>query len=343
MRVGKQIPLEHARKLLRWTYNLRYPARLFGTTTIVAIATLLRWLFDPYMGGHFYTLFIASVAIVSLIFNHLTGLYALGLSAVLAVYLFMEPRYTWIIPETEQAAFFVFLVVSLTLIAVSEIVRMLANALNNADDEKAVLLRELHHRTKNYLQMVSAAIRLSVSNTTHAEVLRSLESVAERVENIGHVGQLLDTADRKGFVDANDYFNKLVHFVSASLIGTRDVAITCHAETILIDRMTAEAMGIVVHELITNALKYAFPSGTSGSIAVELVRKSKGCLCLTVLDNGVGCPPDFVMGTGLRLVSTLVRIRGGSVDIQNTAPGCKVVVHFPESTVNSSAGRSAQQ
>lgn len=318
--------MENLRKLLRWTEGLSYPLRIFYATLVVAAVTLIRWLLKDYMNGHFYTLFLVAVTICAVVLDRKMGIYALVLSCLAA---FIDRRFGLFVEPAERVSLLVFIISSFVLIAVGEFFRGLADALNDADDAKTTLLRELRHRTRNYQQIVIAAVRVAAANATHDETKGRLASVAQQIESIGRIGEALETRDKKGFFDARQYFERLVSVIAASLVGARPLAVDCRAEAVPIEHETAELLGIVVNELITNAMKYAFPDNRTGSVTVEFARRPGGGMRLTVSDNGIGRSAHAAKGTGLGLVSALVKMRGGTVDIQDANPGCRVVVRLP--------------
>jgi two-component system, sensor histidine kinase PdtaS len=317
--------MERVRKLLRWSCGLSRFERLLGATLVVGIITLIQLLLDPFMGGHIYILFVLAVAICASVFQHMTGFYALVLSSLAVSYLFNEPRFTLGMSVTDVVSLAVFVVTSIIIIAICEIVWMLAHSLNKADDEKAMLLRELNHRIRNNLQLISASVHLSTFDEKNSALKDRLETVAQRIDTIGYIGQAL-SSDKSGVSDARKYFDGLIGDISASTIGARPIAVTHRIQAVPIKRAAAETLGIAINELITNAVKYAFPYGRSGKIEIDFTHKPAGVYSLTVADDGVGCLPGFTKGAGLEMVSTLVGIYGGSVEIQDTAPGCKVTV-----------------
>lgn len=313
------------RELLRWTKGLSYPARLAGAFAVVATATFLERLLWRWTVDHPYALFLTALVIASLVFQK-TGFFALLLATFSILFFFTKPPFSLLMTMKEVDDLFIFLGTGLVIVTIGEVFRVQTDKLDDAEKRSAALLRELNHRTKNYFQMVGAAIQLEALKAKHPETRASLENVTERVMTVSRIAQALHQPGAEGLYDAGGLLEELTEGMAASLAGQRDIAIACKAEAVPLDRQTAEVLGIAANELITNAIKYAFPGRSGGTVNLEFVDVPGEGPRLTVADDGIGCPDTTGGGTGLSLVSSIVRMAGGRLEVQDNRPGCKVVV-----------------
>jgi two-component sensor histidine kinase len=199
-----------------------------------------------------------------------------------------------------------------------------------AEKAKAVLLMELAHRTKNNLAMISAMMRLQAKRPG-ANASEALDDMAARIQVMAQVyDHLTIRADRK-VVDARQYLTEICQHLSASISGTSPVAITAHADELYIHSEHAVPIAIILNELITNSLKYAFPDGRPGHIHVEL--HSDGEIALAVTDNGIGLKDHASEGVGSRVVSLLTQQLGGALHYESLEQGCRATLRMPKPNI----------
>lgn len=171
--------------------------------------------------------------------------------------------------------------------------------------EKEVLLREIHHRVKNNLTVVTALIEMQAEETTNAEALNLFRDVRNRVLAMSMVHEDLYQSDNLARIEFGPYLERLLANIRQGFAGGT-VVVTVEAENIFLDVNKAIPCGLIVAELATNACKYAFPSsvppseGGPNELRVAMRRRDAE-YTLTVSDNGVGLPPDF----DIRRVKTL--------------------------------------
>ncbi len=206
-------------------------------------------------------------------------------------------------------------------------------ALGAALKENRTLFRELQHRIKNTLTMISGIVSYSVSDSRSPETLASLQGVLARIRSVSDLYSLLYSSESQGEVRLDEYFGKVVAGLE-SLV--KDIRITSGFDPVAVSAADAAPLGIVLAELVTNAIKYAFPDGQSGVISVTLRRTARDAR-LEVADDGVGLPPGFALcansGTGLSLVSGLAAQVSGHFSIENGVTGTICVVEFPLASV----------
>lgn len=184
--------------------------------------------------------------------------------------------------------------------------------------EKEVLLKEVHHRVKNNLQVISSLLNLEAGRVTNPEAIAALRASQSRVRSIAafHEGvyQIHDLAH----VDMDRYFSDLTRSLSVTYGSSGDgVSTRIDAAGVVLSANLAIPCGLIVNELVTNAFKHAFPGGR-GAIDVSLKRDADR-LTLRVADDGVGLPAGFdragLCSLGLELVETLSEQIGGAVHL----------------------------
>ncbi len=188
-------------------------------------------------------------------------------------------------------------------------------------DQNELLLKEIHHRVKNSLQTISSLLHLQSAHIKDEDVRQAVAEGQHRVESMALIHQKLYQRDNLAAIEMRDYLQHLVQ----SLIDTFDadperIRFDLDMPELELDVDTAVPLGLIVNELITNSLKYAFPKGRSGIITVSLTRKGEG-LELFVGDNGAG-KTTTSGGTsfGSQLVKLLTVQLGGKLE-QGTEQG----------------------
>ena len=198
--------------------------------------------------------------------------------------------------------------------------------------EKETLLKEIHHRVKNNLQVIASLLRLQSRYLKDAESRAIFEESQNRVHSISLVHEKLYRADNLARIDFNDYLVTLTKGLTDSWRGTDSpIHVEVDAEGVQLSVDTAIPCGLIVTELVTNALKHAFPNGSGGNIRVTALANREGWLKLTVADDGKGLPEklDFRKSgsLGLELVNSLVRQLGAKLEIRRS-PGATFQIEF---------------
>ena len=198
-------------------------------------------------------------------------------------------------------------------------------AAKNAENE--LLLKEIHHRVKNNLEVVSGLLALQSAQIDDPNTKEAMQESQNRVQSIGIVHQKLYQGENLGSIEMKDYFLNLSESILDSFGAAKRVTIECSMEKIDIDIDTAVPLGLIVNELLTNTLKYAFPNGQDGKVLIKL-QKNKDGLHLEVSDNGVG-KSGLTQGTGFggQLISLLTRQLGGSMR-EETTNGTSIFFDF---------------
>ncbi len=196
----------------------------------------------------------------------------------------------------------------------------------NAQNE--LLLKEIHHRVKNNLEMVSSLLMLQSRQINDPDVRRVMEEGQNRVQSIGLVHQKLYQGENLAGIEMKDYFILL----SESILDTFDtedrIQIECIMDKLEMDVDTAVPIGLIVNELLTNAMKYAFPDGRHGRVRIQLEVLHDEYLRLEVADNGIGKTAQ-IKGTGFgsQLITLLTRQLGGTLQ-EEVKDGTRVCLEF---------------
>jgi PAS domain S-box-containing protein len=195
----------------------------------------------------------------------------------------------------------------------------------------AVLLQELGHRIKNSLQIIISMVTLEARNQKSGEGKAALERMSHRIAALGRLYSILGDTNAVKEVDAATYLEALCRDLIESVQKENGISIALKTdienEALPADR--AIPLGLIVNELVTNAVKYAFPSETRGTVAVTL-KRIPGELRLTVADDGQGADPQRAdSGLGGRLVDAFARQLGGQVERVSSNKGTSVCLKLP--------------
>jgi two-component sensor histidine kinase len=211
--------------------------------------------------------------------------------------------------------------------------------------EKAILLQELQHRVANSLQIIASVILQSARKSTSEETRLMLTDTHSRVMSVAALQQQL-AASRLGEVALAPYLTQLCRSIAASMIqDPTQLALRVEVDDSATSADTSVSLGLIVTELVINALKHAFPGARSGTIMVGY--ESHGAnWTLTVRDNGVGMPADAASATpglGTSIVEALAKQLHARIEVDSPGRGTRVsVIHSPLSAVrNPALGESA--
>jgi two-component sensor histidine kinase len=173
--------------------------------------------------------------------------------------------------------------------------------------EREVLLREVHHRVKNNLQVISSLINLQRSRLSESEGREALRQCQARVLTIARVHELLYRADDASRIPLAEYVANLVEGIDDIASLAPRVRIETDVDDVLLSVESGGPCGLILNELITNALKHGFVGGRSGTICVRVRRSQPRLLTLEVSDDGVGLPQNFDANQSASLGLTITR------------------------------------
>lgn len=280
---------------------------------------------SPYTGPNSFIYFIPPILLSAIIFDRGSGIVATVLSMTL-----VGLRLDWSLgPAKHVAALTLFAVVALFVVIVGESMRKALERLAEAHSELQVLLDEQGHRIKNDLAISSSLIALQARSQPDPAVQSALESAVTRLHVIARsYDHLRVSAEEDQVTDMQEYLTEVCWKLGETLRGIRPIAVIVNAESVLVDARKANRIGLLVNELVTNAMKYAFPNEMGGTISVRLGQGANG-LKLVVEDDGVGFPSEPHGGLGTRLTELLVQQLGGSITRKELDPGCQITINVP--------------
>ena len=199
-------------------------------------------------------------------------------------------------------------------------------------DQKELLLRELHHRVKNNLQIILSLINLQSNGIKDKQDLEIFRESQSRVKSLAIIHEKLYQSADFASINFKEYIQSLVNYLLSYYSTTSIMVDTDVEKDIVLNMDTAVPCGLIINELVTNSIKFAFPGGKTGKIYINL-RHEDGSLTLIVGDNGVGLPDDVDFKNskklGLQLVKTLTDQLEGEIEY-NGKNGTEFKIKFNE-------------
>lgn len=188
-------------------------------------------------------------------------------------------------------------------------------------NEKEVLLREIHHRVKNNMQIISSLLSLQAQSLPDPEIKSMFRESQDRIRTMALVHEKLYQTKDLSRIDFAEYIRSLAAYLFRTyLTEAGRVQLKTDMDKTFLDINTSIPCGLIVNELVSNALKHAFPDERKGEIAIELRESEGGTLRLTVRDNGIGFPEGADLRTtdtlGLQIVTLLVDQIDGKIDVK---------------------------
>jgi two-component system, sensor histidine kinase PdtaS len=326
--------LRNIRAMRRWP--------LWWRLVIAGLALAATCLFqiplEQEVPGEPFLLFFLVVIGMTLAFGTGVGFACVGLSTFLSLY-FFEPFGTlalrhaadlikielYAILASGCVASFAFIINS--LIAANE----KAEALKGMDESKSILLQELAHGVANNFATVAALIRIKSGLILDAEARSVLDEALEQVTVMGRVHRRLRAGDREASLDSAAFIQELCEDFKVMVRG-RPLSIECRADSRLLTMDQAVALGLLVNELVTNAMKHAFPDGRAGHIRIGFeVLKYQWRLSVGDDGNGFQHRSTVVVGAGQgqELVRGLSRQLGGDLQFETTERGTTFRLSVP--------------
>jgi len=198
--------------------------------------------------------------------------------------------------------------------------------------EKEVLLREIHHRVKNNLQIITSLLRLQSSRVKEDDVQEMFKTAQSRIRTMALIHEKLYQSQDLSKIDLSQYIRNLtIHLLNIYRTDPKKVDLKIEIGDVYLDINTAIPCGLIINELVSNSLKYAFPGKRRGTIQIELNKDQKGKHVLLVKDNGVGLPEALnVEATdtlGLQLVNDLTKQIQGKLSWESK-PGTRFKIVF---------------
>jgi two-component sensor histidine kinase len=197
--------------------------------------------------------------------------------------------------------------------------------------EKEVLLKEIHHRVKNNLQVIVSLLSLQSEYLAGSGVLTTLEDMKNRVRSIAAIHEMLYGSADLSRVDFAAYLDSIAQDLASFYAeSAHRIRLLVNSENISLDITQAVPCGLIVNEILTNSFKHAFPNNRSGSIEVAFRCVNEECI-LEIADNGIGLPenvePQKSSSMGLQLLALLVRQLRGRLETHRDS-GARFVITF---------------
>ncbi|MBR9846174.1 MAG: sensor histidine kinase, partial [Algicola sp.] len=193
----------------------------------------------------------------------------------------------------------------------------LNSELDTKNQQNELLLKEIHHRVKNNLELVKSLIALQSAQLEDSPTKDAMIASQNRVQSMGIIHQKLYQGKNLGSIDMKDYFVNLSDGILDTFNAEDKVKIECAMDQLELDVDTAVPIGLIVNELLTNALKYAFPKDNTGTIEISLAQPNAETITLKVIDNGIGKTKHATpkgTGFGSQLVKLLTQQLNGIME-----------------------------
>lgn len=199
-------------------------------------------------------------------------------------------------------------------------------------EEKEWLLREIHHRVKNNLQVIISLLNTQSQYLDNADAIAAIKNSQHRMYAMSLIHQRLYHTDNLGAIDMNWYIRELIGFMQESFDTGAGITFRISSDAILLDVVQAIPLGLILNEAISNSIKYAFPVDRKGTINITFSKNAEGYCLLSISDNGVGFRNNFVpeesASLGMSLMKGLSEQMDASFDLKSNEEGVKIQVHF---------------
>lgn len=202
--------------------------------------------------------------------------------------------------------------------------------LRDALEAKTILLHEVDHRVKNNLTMIGSLLRLQARSIDDPAIVAKLDNMLERVDALAVVHRQLYQSDDIATFDIGMFAESLARDVIGSS-GRNDIELALRTRSLMVDSAYASALGLILNEILTNAIKHGFADGRSGTLAL-FAGEEKGQGTIRICDDGPGMPAvRRTKSIGAALITRLVRQVQAQVRWSDNAPGTCVTITFPKS------------
>lgn len=205
--------------------------------------------------------------------------------------------------------------------------------LRASEERKEALLREVHHRVKNNLAVICSLFYLQSTHTQDEETAAIFRDMESRVHSMALVHESLYGSENLARIDFAEYAQSLAKdILSAHESPGVSIRLKNELEPVVMGADLAVPCGLILNELVSNALKHGFPNSAHGEVKVTLRSEGNGRCTLSVEDSGIGIPADLELNTnkslGLRLVHSLTRQIRGTFELVKTDPGTSAHLRF---------------
>lgn len=215
--------------------------------------------------------------------------------------------------------------------------KMMQDQIKSSLKEKDVLLKEIHHRVKNNLQIIISLLNLQSDYIKDEQTLKAVTDGQNRVRSMALVHEKFYQSEELSEIDFNDYAGKLLRFLVQSYGSDKHPVVTSiTGDTVSLDMDTAMPCGLLLNEIISNSYKYAFIDGREGKIEINFQKTGANIISMRISDNGVGFPADFSIDKsetlGMQLINALTSQIDGEVKLEsNQGASFTITFSYPKS------------
>ncbi|ACU62286.1 tetratricopeptide repeat-containing sensor histidine kinase [Chitinophaga pinensis] len=199
-------------------------------------------------------------------------------------------------------------------------------------DEKEWLLKEIHHRVKNNLQIIISLLNTQSQYLNNEDALAAIRNSQQRMYSMSLIHQRLYQTENLGKIDMNWYIPEMITYIRDSLDTNAHITFKVDSDHVALDVAEAVPLGLILNEAVSNALKYAFPHQTKGNIEISFKATQDGNCFLDISDNGVGIPEGKNIAEsaslGMSLMQGLSLQLDGTFTLSDNHPGVSITVAF---------------
>jgi len=209
--------------------------------------------------------------------------------------------------------------------------KLYENTIKKSLEEKDLLLKEIHHRVKNNLQIISSLLNLQSTFIEDSDAFDVFQESQNRVRSMAMIHEQLYQSKDLSHINFSEYIHSLVSgLLSSYNVNPNQIKVKIQAKNIFMDINTAVPSGLIINELVTNSMKHAFPLGLSGEISIKLHKKNEKYV-LEVSDTGIGIPEEIDVNKnntlGFLLINSLIKQLDGTVKLNRTR-GTSFILKF---------------
>ncbi|MDN3582392.1 sensor histidine kinase [Mucilaginibacter flavus] len=217
----------------------------------------------------------------------------------------------------------------------NEALQQLAAQKDNLLDEKELLIKEIHHRVKNNLQVVISLLNTQSAYLNDPHATSAIRQSQHRMQSISLIHQKLYQSESRALINMREYTHELIQYLRQSFDDAARIHFNIDIADIELDVLKAVPIGLILNEAISNAIKHAFPADGSGRIDIELSCAGDQQLNLSVADNGKGLSPgfniDLCKSLGINLMTSMCRQLNGQLSVKNKN-GVSIAITFAGDT-----------
>jgi two-component sensor histidine kinase len=210
------------------------------------------------------------------------------------------------------------------------------DALQQTLREKDVLIKEIHHRVKNNLQIILSLIHLQLRNITSAEARESLLTLQNRIRTMALVHEKFYRTENMASINIAEYLERLaIHLFTVYRVAQKKIKLLTDLESFQVNINVAIPVGLIVNELVTNSIKHAFPDSNKGCVSISLKSQDDETCLLKVEDDGQGLSESVNWQQPSTLGLEIVRLLADQIDARiqlNPGPGTRFELNFKKNS-----------